>query len=261
MNTIKKKIINLYKLVKNFDYKQYASTNKQFLVFVITALINSTVLRFFTVHNYFAIKPFIADLSCILLLGSFVYLLKPKNQFKYILVISFLFTLVCIVNSLYYTYYMSFASFSLIAVSLSLVDVGDAVVKNVLQFKDFLFLWQPIFMIVLHNRFNKIKYYQKPEKNDVELNKDSQDIYEKYKISKTNQNITDNIIINTKNIIYRNSKLDYNCSNIGRSSIQSYNENRTRASSEKKGNDNKFCNNIGYSSSLICPSNIFKSIV
>ena len=159
MNTIKKKIINLYKLVKNFDYKQYASTNKQFLVFVITALINSTVLRFFTVHNYFAIKPLIADLSCILLLGSFVYLLKPKNQFKYILVISFLFTLVCIVNSLYYTYYMSFASFSLIAVSLSLVDVGDAVVKNVLQFKDFLFLWQPIFMIVLHNRFNKIKYY------------------------------------------------------------------------------------------------------
>ena len=113
---------------------------------------------------------------------------------------------------------------------------------------------------VLKN-FNKIKYYQKPEKDNVELNKDSQDIYEKYKISKTNQNITDNIIINTKNIIYRNSKLDYNCSNIGRSSIQSYNENRTRASSEKKGNNNKICNNIGYSSSLICPSNIFKSIV
>ena len=110
--------------------------------------------------------------------------------------------------------------------------------------------------------FNKIKYYQKPEKEYIELDKDSQDIYEKYKISKTSQNISDNIIINTKNIIYRNSKLDNNCSSyIDSSSINSFNENRTRASSEKKGINNKFGNSIGYSSTLICPSNIFKSIL
>ena len=113
----------------------------------------------------------------------------------------------------------------------------------------------------VHMNFNKIKYYQEPEKDNIELDKDSQDIYEKYKISKTNQNISDNIIINTKNIFYRNrnSKLDCDSSNIDRSSINSFNENRTRASSEKKLMNSKFGNSIGYSSALICPSNLFRN--
>ena len=156
MNKIKK----LVQIVKQFDYKTYVSTNKQFLAYVFTTLINSILLRFFTVHNYFAIKPVIADLACILIIGSFVYLLKPKNQFKYLMIVSFIFTLLCIINSIYYTYYMSFASLSLLAVSLSLIDVGDAVVKNVLQFKDFIFLWQLIFMLVLHNKLKKKNYYE-----------------------------------------------------------------------------------------------------
>ena len=159
-----KKITKQFKKIKdkivNFNYKEYASTNRQFIAFVISNLINATMLRFFTVHNYFAIKPLLADLAIILLFGSFVYLFKTKKQFTYLMVISFLFTLICIVNSLYYTYYMSFASFSLIAVSLTVVDVGDAVVKNVLQFKDFVFLWQLIFMLFYHHHLKKTKYYE-----------------------------------------------------------------------------------------------------
>ena len=91
----------------------------------------------------------------------------------------------------------------------------------------------------VHMNFNRIKYYQKSENDNIDLDKDSQDIFEKYKISKTNQNISENIIINTKNIVYRNrnSKLDYDCSNIDRSSINSFNENRTRASKCKKSNE------------------------
>ena len=152
-NKIKNKIVN-------FNYKEYANTNRQFIAFVVSSLINGTLLRFFTVHNYFAIKPLIADLAIILLFGSFVYLFKTKKQFTYLMIISFIFTLICIVNSLYYTYYMSFASFSLIAVSLTVVDVGDAVIKNVLQFKDFIFLWQLIFMLIYHHRLKKTKYYE-----------------------------------------------------------------------------------------------------
>lgn len=76
-----------------------------------------------------------ADLALILLLGSFVYLFKPRNRFKYLMILSIIFTAVCVINSLYYTYYMSFASFSLIAVSLTVVDVGDAVVKMYFNLK------------------------------------------------------------------------------------------------------------------------------
>ena len=156
---MKEKITKFIKQFKNFEYKEYAKTNVLFFTFIITTLLNGMMLRFFTVHNYFAIKPIIADLAVILLFGSFVYLFKPKNRFKYLLIISVLFTAICIINSLYYTYYMSFASFSLIAVSLTVVDVGDAVVENVLQIKDFLFLWQPIVLIIVHHCLKKKKDY------------------------------------------------------------------------------------------------------
>lgn len=160
MKKIKDTFIKIKDGVKNFNYKQYISTNKQFIAFVIGNLINACLLRFFTVHNYFAIKPFLADLAIVLILGSFVYLFKAKKQFTYLMVVSILFNIICIVNSLYYTYYMSFASFSLIAVSLMTVDVGDAVVKNVLQFKDFIFLWQLIFLVGYHIHLKKKKYIE-----------------------------------------------------------------------------------------------------
>ena len=156
---IKAKLEKIKNKIVNYNYKDYITTNKQFLAYLITNLINSMLLRFFTVHNYFAIKPVLADLALILILGSLVYLIKPKKQFRYLMVLSFIFTTICVVNSLYYTYYMSFASFSLIAVSLALVDVGDAVVKNVLQVKDFIFLWQLVFMIWFHSYLSKKNYF------------------------------------------------------------------------------------------------------
>ena len=167
MKKVKNKFEKIKKDIKNFNYKQYISTNKQFIAFVISNVVNACLLRFFTVHNYFAIKPLLADLAIVLILGSFVYLFKAKKQFTYLLAVSVVLNIVCIVNSLYYTYYMSFASFSLIAVSLTVVDVGDAVVKNVLQIKDFMFLWQIIFLIIYHFYLKKKKYieYAGPKEN------------------------------------------------------------------------------------------------
>lgn len=156
---MKNKILKFFKQLKDFQYKEYAKTNILFFTFVITTLINGMLLRFVTVHNYFAIKPILADIAIILLFGSFVYLFKPKNRFKYLMILSVIFTAICVINSLYYTYYMSFASFSLIAVSLTVIDVGDAVVENVLQFKDFLFLWQPVVLIIVHHLLKKKKDY------------------------------------------------------------------------------------------------------
>lgn len=156
---MKNKLKQLINFFKNFDYKYYVNTNILLCTFVLTSLINGMLLRFITVHNFFAIKPVVADLALILLLGSFVYLFKPKNRFKYLMIVAFILTAICIINSLYYTYYMSFASFSLIAVSLTVVDVGDAVVKNVMQIKDFIFIWQLIVLIIVHVRLKKGKYY------------------------------------------------------------------------------------------------------
>ena len=167
MSKIKNQIKKIEKGIKEFNYKQYISTNKQFIAFVISNVINACLLRFFTVHNYFAIKPVLADLAIVLILVSFVYLFKAKKQFTYLMVVSVIFNIICIVNSLYYTYFMSFASFSLIAVSLTVIDVGDAVVKNVLQFKDFMFLWQLVFIVAYHFYLKRKKYieYAGPKEN------------------------------------------------------------------------------------------------
>lgn len=161
---MKEKLKQIINGIKNFKYKEYIKTNVLFLTFIITTLLNAMLLRFVTVHNLFEIKPILADLAIVLLFGSFVYLFKPKHRFKYLVILSVILTATCEINSLYYTYYMSFASFSLIAVSLSVLDVGDAVVENVLQIKDFLFLWQPIALIIVHNLLRKKDYYNKVTK-------------------------------------------------------------------------------------------------
>ena len=79
---IKKTIENIH----NFNYKHYFNTSILFFTFVITTVINGMILRFITVHNYFDIKPILADLAVVLLFGSFVYLFKPKNRFKYLMI-------------------------------------------------------------------------------------------------------------------------------------------------------------------------------
>ena len=46
--------------------KKYFTDNTLFLTFVLVCVINSTMLRFFTMHtleNYLAIKPIIADIG------------------------------------------------------------------------------------------------------------------------------------------------------------------------------------------------------
>lgn len=128
--------------------------------FIFSSIINATVLRCFTVFNYFSIRPFIADLGIILLLSALSFLIKGKNKNKYFLIVTIISVIMFTVNSVYYTFYKSFASVSLLATSVFVVDVGDAIVENVVQIKDLVFLWQLIGLIIL------IKYEKKNEIKD-----------------------------------------------------------------------------------------------
>lgn len=128
--------------------------------FIFSSIINATMLRCFTVFNYFSIRPFIADLGIILLLSALSFLIKGKNKNKYFLIVTIISVIMFTVNSVYYTFYKSFASVSLLATSVFVVDVGDAIVENVVQIKDLVFLWQLIGLIIL------IKYEKKNEIKD-----------------------------------------------------------------------------------------------
>lgn len=149
------------------DVKNYLKTNVLFLTFVITSLLNSTLLRFLTIKNFNNIKPIIADVAFILIIGAFGYLLKGKKQFKYFLACSIILTAICVINSMYYTQYLSFTSVSFLMTSFQIVDVADAVVENVIEYKDFIYIWQIIMMMFIHIQLLKKNYYAVVEKLEI----------------------------------------------------------------------------------------------
>ena len=164
------KVVNQFRVLfgkAKINSKSYMKTNVLFFTFVITSLLNASLLRFLTVKNYFDIKPVIADLAVVVIVGAFGYFIKPKNQFKYYFAWSIFFTALCIINSMYYTNYLSFASLSLLATSLQVVDVGDAVVKNVMELKDFCYLWQILAMLLVNSSLKKKQYYDMVAKVEV----------------------------------------------------------------------------------------------
>ena len=159
LKEMKKNLKKFMRTVKTWS-KKYVSTNVLFLTFTITSLINGYLLRFFTVKNYFNIKPIIADLAVILIIGSLGYLLKPKHQFKYFFTISIIFVAICMVNSVYYTNFVSFASFTQLKTASQATGVGDAI-QSIIETKDLVFLYQILAMIFVNLFLKKKKYYNR----------------------------------------------------------------------------------------------------
>jgi phosphoglycerol transferase MdoB-like AlkP superfamily enzyme len=159
MTKFKSYIKSTINKLSKYNYKQYAKTNILFFTATISLLANAILLRGMTVGNFLEIKPVLADLAVILLLLSPAYLFKPKKQVIYLTTMSIFMTIVCIINSIYFTYYSSFASISLLSTSLQVVNVADAVTESVMQLRDFIYLWQPLLVIFVHFNLNKKNYY------------------------------------------------------------------------------------------------------
>ena len=151
----------IQKLIKILNaIKRYISTNILVCTFILGALLNSCIIRFLTVNNYFAIKPILADIVVLLVITSFGYFIKPRHQFKYFISWSVFLTAICIINTVYYGNYLSFASISLLKTATELGDYADAVLQNMLQLKDFVYLI-PIFALsFVHIQLKRKNYYE-----------------------------------------------------------------------------------------------------
>ncbi len=174
MRMIKNVFKNLKdKLVKSIDtikkehlISTYAKQNILFIVFVITGVLNATLLRAFcmpTIESILSIQAILADTAVVVIIGSFGYLFKPKHRFAYYIIFNIFLTLICTINSVYYTYYTSFASLSMLSLTQYVGEVGDAVTENVIQLKDLVFLISPIIMFVINYKLKKKNYYRKIE--------------------------------------------------------------------------------------------------
>lgn len=154
---MKKKIINFLKKTRK-KVSKYLSSNRLFLTFIVFSLIETIILRNYTIGNAFDYKPIICDLALLIIIGAFGYFIKPKKQFQYYFIWILIITLMCIINSVYYVFYTSFASFSLLA-ELGLVgEVGDSVVEK-FRIIDFIYVVFPILFYFIHTKLKKGNYY------------------------------------------------------------------------------------------------------
>ena len=135
-NKIKNIIMNMRKFIDGF------SSNYPILLFyIISNFINSILLRLFTTGR-FNIRPLFFDLGIVLLFGALSFFIKKSRKNIYYILTSILLTAICVINSIYYNYYSSFSSISLLATSVFVKDFGDVVVEFALNINDWLYLWQ-----------------------------------------------------------------------------------------------------------------------
>ena len=157
----KKEIKNLFSKVKN-NYLLAIS-------FILANLINGFILRCVTVKNAFSIPPLFIDFGLLILLSLLSLIFKRKNRIKYFVAMSIILTLICLINSVYYHYYSSFASIALLSNLVYAKDVGDAIFENVLKPIDLIYIWCPLAVYFTYNLLNKKKYFTKELKSNKKL--------------------------------------------------------------------------------------------
>ncbi|HPF82907.1 MAG TPA: LTA synthase family protein [Bacilli bacterium] len=159
---------NLYKKTKEKFVKcinklrtflvTYMKTNILFISYVFVCLFNSTILRYYTTDAFWNIKPVLADLAIIVLIGSVGYFIRPKKRFTYYSIWAVILTAICFINSVYYNNYVSFASFSLLATTTQAVGVANAITK-IFELKDLIYLVPLILFFVINGILKKKKYF------------------------------------------------------------------------------------------------------
>lgn len=125
------------------------------VIFILLNLINALLLRINTVNNGLRYSPFIIDLSFLLIITLLAQKIKIKKRIYYYMAMTILFTIICIVNSIYYHYYSSYASFSIIANISFASDVKDAIFKNVLRVPDLIYIVAPIILYLFYYYLKK----------------------------------------------------------------------------------------------------------
>lgn len=143
------------------SFKDFLVNNALYLTFVISLVLNSLILRGFTVKfgesSAFEsvmkaiVKPMLADIVAVTIVGVFGFLFrKQRGRFTYLMIWTVVFSILAMGNSIYYSNYKSFLSVSLLSTASQLGGVMDAVTKNILEAKDFILLWPIAAMIVVY---------------------------------------------------------------------------------------------------------------
>ena len=155
--SFKRDVSKFFKMFK-LNSKKYISTNVLFCSYVLISILMSTVLRTLTLGNLFAVRPFLTDLAFIIFVGSFGYFIKPKKQFNYYFALLLFTTFLCLVNSIYYQFYLSYVSVSLINAISQIQGVSGAIFEK-LSILNFIYILGPISYVSINKKLKKGKYF------------------------------------------------------------------------------------------------------
>lgn len=159
MRKIKKKLNKLLTTIKEDLLLE--------LFFIMSNLINGLILRIVTVDNGLSVSPLLVDLFFLIIISLLSLLFKRKDRGKFLITISVILTLICIINSIYYHYYSSYASISMLATAVFAKDVGNAIIENVLRPIDLIYIWQILFIVICYHILKRNNYFNR----DIKINK------------------------------------------------------------------------------------------
>ena len=134
------------------------------VLYMVGNFVNTILLRLFTT-GHFIVRSVFFDLGFICLLMGLSFIIDKKRRKVYYGITSFIMVFICLANSLYYNYYNSFISVSLLSTSVFVKDVSDAVMDMVVRPCDLSYLWLMIALIIFFRKYkensNKNKLYLK----------------------------------------------------------------------------------------------------
>lgn len=139
-------------------FLNFIKYNQQFSSFVVLSLMCTTLIRVFTLGNILEIQPFLIDFALILIMGSFGFFYRPQKQFRYFFVLMLVYVTIGITNTIYYTFFNSFASISLLTALGQVKDVGDAAIAEI-RLGQFCYLIFPLVFWLIHRRLTNRDYF------------------------------------------------------------------------------------------------------
>ena len=154
---MKKNVKKTFKKVKK-NTIEYIITNRLFISYVFLSYIATICVRKFTIGTAFNINPMVTDLGLILMIGSFGYLIKPKNQFKYYFIWIIIFNLMCLISSIYYIFFTSFASIGELA-TIGQTETVTGSIFDKLRISYMIYIIIPILFYMIHKKLLYSTYY------------------------------------------------------------------------------------------------------
>ena len=178
MKTNIKKVNNILKNIKNInikdvikyslkELKNFILYNRQYLGFVLLSCISFLLCMVLTMHQFY-FGAFMFDVAFVLLIGSFGYAFKIKRQFLFWNTLLIIFTILNIINSIYYAFFYSFVSVGLLESLGQTGEVTNAIWDKVKWF-NFIYLLMPILYYIYHRYLINKDYIKAVEKVEKSL--------------------------------------------------------------------------------------------